>query len=94
MERAHVLGMTNGDYVFIYWTLMSGWGTFEPTPWLAFQPNEGANLTAEEVEERRRIFYPLKAVCHMRFFMKNMKKYVFIARWTKILGVKCPIFIR
>ena len=58
MHRAHALGMTNGDYVFIRYDRVLD-KEFEFVPWLTAPPYD----TGVHNSEWRRAFFPFKQVC-------------------------------
>ena len=60
LMRAHAKGMSNGDYVFMYYSLPTGFGSFYTQPWLL--NIEPASLTLDEIDDRRKAFYPMKQV--------------------------------
>ena len=60
LMRAHAKGMSNGDYVFMYYSLPTGFGSFYTQPWLLNVEPE--SLTLEEIDDRRKAFYPMKQV--------------------------------
>ena len=58
LQRARALGMSGGDYVFFYYTLLPD-DDFDMPPWL-YGVDE--DLSPGELTNRRQTFYPLKMV--------------------------------